>query len=109
MKKYLKYLLAFIIPIIIFCLCLFINKMAPLGEYRITIYDSQVQYPAFFLALKRAHFYMFNAGFGFNFFDTITYYLMSPLNLLIHFFDFKSYNNLKNRFVWTLYANTIKS
>ena len=92
MKKYLKYLLAFIIPIIIFCLCLFINKMAPLGEYRITIYDSQVQYPAFFLALKRAHFYMFNAGFGFNFFDTITYYLMSPLNLLIHFFDFKSYN-----------------
>ena len=92
MKKFFKYFISFIVPIIIFCICLKFNNIAPLGEYRITIYDSQVQYPAFFLAFKNMHFYLFNVGFGFNFLGTFTYYLMSPLNLLIHIFDLKNYN-----------------
>ena len=91
MKKF-KYVISFIIPVAIFCLALLINNIAPLGKYIITIYDSHVQYPPFFLALKDFHFYLFNIGFGINFLGTVTYYLMSPLNLLIHFFDLKSYN-----------------
>ncbi len=90
--KYLKYVLAFLIPIAIFCLCLFINKIAPFGDYLITIYDSRVQYPGFFMALKNMHFYLFNVGFGFNFYGLMAYYLMNPLNLLIKFFDIYSYN-----------------
>ena len=95
MKKYMKYLkygLAFIIPIVIFCIALLINDIAPFGKHLITVNDSFVQYPGFFMALKNFHFYLFNVGFGFNFLGTVTYYLMSPLNLLIYFFDLTSYN-----------------
>ncbi len=92
MKKYLKYLLAFIIPISIFCICLAINHIAPFGKYLITTYDSKVQYPGFFMGLKNMHFFMFNAGFGFNFFGTMAYYVMNPINLLIKFFDIYNYN-----------------
>ncbi len=92
MKKYLKYLLAFLIPIAIFCICLAINNIAPLGKYLITIYDSRVQYPGFFMSLKNMHFFMFNVGLGFNFYGMMAYYLMNPLNLLIKFFDIYSYN-----------------
>ena len=92
MKKYLKYLLAFLIPISIFCVCLAINHIAPFGKYLITTYDSKVQYPGFFMGLKNMHFFMFNAGFGFNFFGTMAYYVMNPINLLIKFFDIYNYN-----------------
>lgn len=92
MKKYIKYLLSFIIPIGIFCIALAINDIAPFGHYIINAYDSKVQYPGFFMALKNFHFYLFNVGFGINFLGTVTYYLMSPLNLLIHFFSIYQYN-----------------
>ena len=90
--KYIKYLLAFVIPVSIFCLCLLINKVAPFGKSLITIYDSRVQYPGFFMALKNFHFYKFNAGFGFNFYGLMAYYLMNPLNLIVKFFDILNYN-----------------
>lgn len=92
MKKFLKYLLAFLIPIGIFCICLAINNIAPLGKYLITTYDSKVQYPGFFMGLKNMHFFLFNVGFGFNFFGTMAYYVMNPINLLIKFFNIYNYN-----------------
>lgn len=92
MNKYIRYSLSFVIPIVIFGICLALNNIAPFGNLTITIYDSNVQYPAFFNALKDFHFYSFNLGLGFNFFSTFTYYLMSPLNFLINFFNIYQYN-----------------
>ena len=83
MKKLVKYLICFFIPIIIFNLGLIINKIAPFGDYLITIYDSKVQYPGFFMGLNNFNFYSFNVGLGFNFYSTAAYYLLSPLNLPI--------------------------
>ena len=92
MKKYFKFFLSFFVPVLIFCICLLINNIAPFGKYIISIYDAKMQYPAFFTSLKDFHFYSFNLGMGFNLLGTATYYLMSPLNLIIKFFDIYHYN-----------------
>ena len=92
MKKLVKYLICFFIPIIIFNLGLIINKIAPFGDYLITIYDSKVQYPGFFMGLNNFSFYSFNVGLGFNFYSTAAYYLLSPLNIIMKFANIFNYN-----------------
>ena len=92
MKKLVKYLICFFIPIIIFNLGLIINKIAPFGDYLITIYDSKVQYPGFFMGLNNFNFYSFNVGLGFNFYSTAAYYLLSPLNIIMKFANIFNYN-----------------
>lgn len=67
----------------------------PIFEEVYQVFDARHQYPGFYIELltklKEGNlFFSFNGGLGFNFLGTITYYLMSPLNLLIIFFNAKS-------------------
>ena len=57
----------------------------PIGDSMFNIYDSNSQFPGFFMLLQNFTFFSFAAGLGFNLFATATYYLMSPLNILIFF------------------------
>ncbi len=85
--KIIIYLLSFLIPIIIFFICATINDYMPIGQAYYHLSDAYYQYPGIILEyanlLKSGNiFYSWNAGLGFNFFGTIAYYGMSPLNLL---------------------------
>ena len=91
MKKRYIYLLAFFIPILIFFLMSLIAGYVPFFEEIFQVYDARHQYPGFYIEmmnkLKEGNiFFSFGAGLGFNFLGTITYYLMSPLNILAIFF-----------------------
>ncbi len=95
MKKRNIYLLAFFIPIMIFFLMAFLAKYIPFYDEVFQVFDARHQYPGFYTELMTKLregnlFFSFNGGLGFNFLGTITYYLMSPLNLLMVFFDAKS-------------------
>ena len=56
------------------------------------VYDAKVQYQGFFLGLNNFSNYSFNVGLGMNYYSTAAYYLLSPLNLLINFFDVNSFD-----------------
>lgn len=85
-KKY--YLLAFLIPCIIMIL-LYLSVGVIGGNKNILTVDLADQYVAFFNALKNmfdgkiGYFYSFSKTLGGNIFGVITYYLISPFNLLI--------------------------
>lgn len=86
-KKFLVYLAAMLLPTLIFVVCAFINGYVPFGTEMLNSYDSFTQYSGMILEYARLLgdgnlFYSFGAGLGFNFFGTLTYYAMSPLNLL---------------------------
>ena len=85
MKKILKYILAFFIPIILILIILKIKGIYPFGEFTPRLYDSYHQYTSFFLSYKDFSFYSLGTGLGFNFYGTATYYLLSPLNILFLF------------------------
>ena len=92
MKKIRFYLLSFIIPsIIMLFLYFFVGVIA--GNKNILTVDLANQYVEFFAALKNvlngsiSPFYSFSKTLGGNFFGLIAYYLMSPFNLLIIFFN----------------------
>jgi len=85
-KKFLMYILAGLVPVAIFLLCAGLNKFLPFGDELLNSYDSFTQYPGMILEYARLIrsgniFYSWSAGLGFNFFSSITYYGMSPLNL----------------------------
>ena len=95
-KKMYVYLLSGLIPLIIFFIAALLVGYLPLGKYLLNIYDSFVQYSGIVLEYKNMllHgniFYSWNAGLGFNFFGTMTYYLASPLNLLCIFTNTQNY------------------
>ncbi|HBA37678.1 MAG TPA: hypothetical protein DCY94_03060 [Firmicutes bacterium] len=86
-KKILVYLASALVPVLIFLGCATLNKFLPFGNELLNSYDSFTQYPGILLEYARLIrngniFYSWGAGLGFNFFGTITYYGMSPLNLL---------------------------
>lgn len=89
-KKY--YILAFLIPCIIMIL-LYLSVGVIGGNKNILTVDLADQYVAFFNALKNmledkiGYFYSFSKTLGGNMFGIITYYLISPFNLIILFFD----------------------
>ena len=89
-KKY--YVLAFLIPTIIMIL-LYMSVGVIGGNKNILTVDLANQYVEFFGALKNilsgitSPFYTFSKTLGGNFFGIITYYLLSPLNLLIVLFN----------------------
>ncbi len=92
MKKIKYYLLSFIIPIVVmFFLYLFSGII--IGNKNILTVDLANQYVEFFAALKNvlngsiSPFYSFSKTLGGNFFGLIAYYLMSPFNILIIFFN----------------------
>ena len=85
-NKTLLYFLSGFIPLTIFFVCAWINNFYPLGDYNLNVLDSFTQYSGMLLEYKNLllHgniFYSWNAGLGFNFFGTLTYYALSPLNL----------------------------
>ena len=87
-KKY--YLLSLLIPLISMIL-LYLSVGVICGEKNILTVDLANQYVEFFGALKNilsngaSPFYTFSKTLGGNFFGILTYYLMSPLNILIIF------------------------
>ena len=90
-KKY-HYLLSFLIPTTIMII-LYISVGIIFGEKNVLTVDLANQYVEFFGALKNVFnkttsiFYTFNKTLGGNFFGIATYYLMSPLNILLILFD----------------------
>ena len=89
-KKY--YVVAFLIPTLVMIL-LYMSVGVIGGNKNILTVDLANQYVEFFGALKSilsgitSPFYTFSKTLGGNFFGIITYYLLSPLNLLIILFN----------------------
>ncbi len=92
MKKVKNYLLSFIIPIIVMIILYIIVGVIG-GNKNILTVDLANQYIEFFSAFKNvlngaiSPFYSFSKTLGGNLFGLMTYYLMSPFNLLIIFFN----------------------
>lgn len=89
MKKVLHYFLAFLIPILIFCLAMYFMNLYPFGDQSFRITDASSQYPAFFEGLRQGNLFTFKIGLGANFYPIFTTYLANPLNLV--YFLFKNY------------------
>ena len=89
-KKY--YLLAFIIPFVMMIL-LYLSVGVIGGNKNVLTVDMAGQYIAFFNSLKyifnglASPFFSFSKTLGGNMLGIITYYLMSPLNLIVLLFD----------------------
>lgn len=92
MRKIKNYLLSFVIPLIVMIILYTIVGVIG-GNKNILTVDLANQYIEFFNALKNilngtiSPFYSFSKTLGGNMFGLITYYLMSPFNLLIVLFD----------------------
>lgn len=95
MKKIIKnkYFLTTILAILIYLIYLYIMKIVPFGEYSILKCDLYQQYINFFCYLKdflinhKSLMFSWNLGLGNNFFTTFAYYLASPLNIIVLFFN----------------------
>lgn len=89
-KNIIHYLIAFILPILIFCFAMYSMNIYPFGDISIRISDAIAQYPGFFEGLKNFNIFTFNIGLGENFYPIFTTYLNNPLNLI--YFLFKKEN-----------------
>lgn len=92
MKKNKNYLLAFTLPIVIFLIFIIINQNFKIYD-NVIINDLRTQYTSLLMYLKNilmgndSIFYSFTKGIGGNMISTIAYYLLSPFNLLVIFFE----------------------
>ncbi len=92
MKKIILYLLSFITPIIFLLIMAYICNYLPFGSFTFNAFDAYNQYPSFFIELSNilnsGHtlLYTLHGALGVNFYNIITSYLGSPLNILIFFF-----------------------
>lgn len=90
--KYKYYILSFLIPMSLL-LSMIILKKFNLSDDTFLPSDARAQYVSLFsyfkdiLSGKESLFYSFNNGLGGNMYSVFTYYLSSPLNLLIIFFN----------------------
>lgn len=90
-KKSLPYMVAFLLPIILLGLCLYLRLKTEYGNLTIFFSDMTGQYIPLFKYLSNVFdgteslFYSFSKGIGGNMFGTVAYYLTSPLNLLFIF------------------------
>ncbi|MBQ9015129.1 MAG: YfhO family protein [Firmicutes bacterium] len=94
--KHNKYALAaFFLPVLITVLAFAVTGIYPFGGNQITVIDMYHQYVPFLseLQYKLHHggslFYSWDGAGGFNFWNLISYYGASPLNLLLFFFPEK--------------------
>lgn len=91
MKK--KYCLSFVIPVLIMVVALVSYQCFIFQDTSILLTDMKAQYISLFAYFKdvlmgyQSFFYSFSKGLGGNMFGTFTYYLASPLNLLVVFFS----------------------
>lgn len=92
-NKKVGYLLSFLIPTLAITLIYACIGIYPFGNKSLLTVDMAGQYVAFFNALKNIFtgdigiFYSFSKTLGGNMFGLITYYLLSPFNLLFLLFD----------------------
>lgn len=92
-NKKICYLLAFLIPTLLMVLIYACAGIYPFGSKSLLTVDMAGQYVSFFNALKNIFtgeigmFYSFSKTLGGNMFGLITYYLLSPFNLLFVLFD----------------------
>lgn len=92
-KKYINYALVFLIPILVMILVYASVGIYPFGKKSLLTVDLAGQYVAFFNSLKNiftgdiSMFYSFSKTLGGNMFGLVTYYLLSPFNLIFLLFD----------------------
>ena len=92
-KKIFNYVLAFLIPCLLILLLYICVGIYPFGNKSILTVDMQDQYVEFFNAFKNIiqngnnMFYSFSKTLGGNMFGLICYYLLSPFNLILLFFE----------------------
>lgn len=91
----LTYILAFVIPLIMFIVLYYVREIYPFGENCYLRSDMYHQYAPFFKELKRklsegeSLLYSWDIGMGTNFTALYAYYLASPINWLIALFPEK--------------------
>lgn len=92
-KKILYYLLSFFIPALLITVIYACIGIYPFGKKSLLTVDLAGQYVAFFNAYKNIFtegigiFYSFSKTLGGNMFGLITYYLLSPINLILLLFN----------------------
>ncbi len=86
------YLGAFVINLVIISAIFWSNGLVPFGHFNFLTSDLGTQYIAFLTELRRQlvhgnfHLYLFSQSLGDNFFPIVSYYLLSPFNLLLVLF-----------------------
>lgn len=84
--------LSFLLPLLVMIGCCIAFGVQPFGDNSLLIIDGLHQYMPFYSVLYdklkggESLFYSFRSGLGINFLSLFSYYLSSPLNLLILFF-----------------------
>lgn len=92
-KKIGVYILSFALPAVLFLIALAAAGNYPFGDGSFAIWDMKLQYLDFFSWLKRvlsgeaSLYYSFGKSLGGNTIGLFAYYLSSPFNLLLLFFD----------------------
>lgn len=92
-KNAITYMLSFLIPALLFGVVLFAVNNYPFGNKNFSTWDMNLQYVDFFSWYKRvlsgdaSLFYSFGKSLGDNTAGLYAYYLSSPFNLLLLFFD----------------------
>ena len=87
------YIICFLVPFLFLIITYVFRGIIPFGDKSITTYDSIHQYVPFFNAyydkIKNLDniFYSFTGGLGYDFYSLWTYYLTSPINLIIVFYE----------------------
>lgn len=88
-KKWIIYLVAFLIPIFSFIVHMVIGQCWPFGNNSILIGDSKDQYVFFYTELfdrlknGKSLLFSWNGGMGYDFYSNIMYYLLSPLSIIV--------------------------
>lgn len=83
---------AFLLPMFAFYVAYAAHGLWPVGNRHLLAYDLYHQYAPFLLELKRKIlscdnlFFSWSGGLGVNFYSIFTYYVASPLNILVIFF-----------------------
>ena len=87
------YIKTFLIVLSIMLFLFIIKKYAPFGQNSLATMDAKIQYLDFFMYLKdvlsgeNSVNYSFSSGLGQNTIAVLSYYLLSPLNIFVIFFD----------------------
>lgn len=94
-KEYRLYAMAFVLPVTLWGVIYAIWGQAPFGDKTLLIWDMKWQYVSFFSHLRdimhgeASIFYSFSRALGGEMLGVLSYYLLSPFNLIIYFFDKK--------------------
>ncbi|WP_129044559.1 YfhO family protein [Companilactobacillus metriopterae] len=92
-RNWLYYLGAFFINALLISIIFAISGMAPFGHSSFLTSDLGTQYIMFLTEFRRqltqgnVHLYLFSLSLGDNFFPILSYYLLSPFNVILTFFS----------------------